>query len=132
MPAGQPKIFGTPEELQEKVDAYFDRDNEGAWYTNEEGQKVYAPTMAGLARFLEVDRKTVTNYAHRDEYFPTIKKARSRVEEFLERRLYGTAVTGVIFNLKNNFDWKDKNEVDHTSSDGTMTQPTTIKLIAPE
>lgn len=32
------------------------------------------------------------------------------VEVFLEERLQGTAATGTIFNLKNNFGWKDKTE----------------------
>jgi hypothetical protein len=36
--------------------------------------------------------------------------------------LYGNTVTGVIFNLKNNFGWKDKNEVEYSEKvqdDGT-------------
>jgi len=68
--------------------------------------------MAGLARHLDVDRKTIINYGNKEDYFHTIKRARARVEEFLEQRLYGNTVTGVIFNLKNNFDWKDKQEID--------------------
>ena len=34
-----------------------------------------------------------------------------------------------IFNMKNRFDWSDKREIDHTSSDGSMT-PQKIEIVA--
>ena len=40
-----------------------------------------------------------------------------KVEEALEQRLYGNAVTGIIFNLKNNFGWQDKTEKEVTSKE---------------
>jgi len=76
--------------------------------------------MAGLALSLDVDRRTIVNYAHNELYFPTIRKAKARIEAFIETRLYGNNVTGCIFNLKNNFDWKDRQEIDNKSSDGSM------------
>ena len=108
---GKPLAFKTVDELQEAVDNYFKTD--AFMYVGED--KVFAPTMAGLALSCGVDRKTIVNYSHRDEYLPTIKKARAIIEQHLEQRLYGNAVTGVIFNLKNNFDWKDKSEVANTN-----------------
>lgn len=107
---GRPLAFESVEELQEKVEEYFDT----AAYINTGDTIMFAPTMAGLARHLKVDRKTVLNYSNKEEYFPTIKDARCRIEEVLEQRLYGNAVTGTIFNLKNNFDWKDKQEIDQS------------------
>lgn len=117
---GRPLAFETVEQLERAVDLYFETD---AFIEigGETPTKMYAPTMSGLALSLGVDRKTITNYANKDEFFPAIKKARSRVEVALEQRLYGNNVTGVIFNLKNNFDWCDKNEIAHTSPDGSMT-----------
>ena len=106
---GRPLAFDSVEELEEKVNEFFTSDD--AHIINfKEGQeeKVYAPTMSGLALFLDVDRKTITNYSNKEEYFPTIRKARARIESHLEKKLYGNNVTGLIFNLKNNFDWKDK------------------------
>lgn len=107
---GRPLAFKTVEELEQAIDLYFETD---AFIEigGEEKAKMYAPTMSGLALSLGVDRKTITNYANKDDFFPTIKKARTRVEVALEQRLYGNNVTGVIFNLKNNFDWCDKQEI---------------------
>ena len=46
-------------------------------------------------------------------FFFTIKKAKSKVEDYLEKKLLtGNSATGIIFNLKNNFEWKDKQEVE--------------------
>ena len=107
--AGQPMKYKTVEELQTAVDKYFETD---AFMTNSSGESEYLPTMAGLALSLDVDRRTIVNYSHNEEYFPTIRKAKAKIESFIETRLYGNNVTGCIFNLKNNFDWKDKQEIE--------------------
>lgn len=71
------------------------------------------PSILGLCLYLEIDRRTLCNYEKiDDEYFHTIKKYKAKVEAFLEQELYRDKnVTGIIFNLKNNHDWKDKQEV---------------------
>jgi hypothetical protein len=122
---GRPLAFETVAALEVAVDAYFNNGGD-AWMMGADGEAIFAPTMSGLAIALGVDRKTIYNYSNKDEYFPTIKKARAKVEAALERRLYGNNVTGVIFNLKNNFDWCDKNEIAHTSPDGSMTPRFTL------
>ncbi|ANJ65567.1 putative terminase small subunit [Pseudoalteromonas virus vB_PspP-H6/1] len=118
MAGGRPLAFESVEALEEAVESYFERGGE-AWTDIGEGEYTFTPTMAGLALALGVDRKTITNYGNKQEYFPTIKKARQRVETHLEKRLYGNNVTGVIFNLKNNFGWADKQEVVSTNVDMT-------------
>lgn len=124
-PVGRPLAYKTVEELQKAIDLYFETDAYISLGAAEEGQeqpKMYAPTMAGLALSLGIDRKTLTSYSHRDEFLPAIKKARARVEVALEQRLYGNNVTGVIFNLKNNFDWSDKQEIkQETTHKGEVT-----------
>lgn len=123
MPAGRPLAFDSVEELEQKIDEYFKSDEAYIIsYTDGSEQKTFAPTISGLALFLECDRKTITNYGNKEEYFPTIKKARLRIESHLEKRLYGNNVTGTIFNLKNNFDWKDKSEVEQTNVELTHEQ----------
>ena len=103
---GRPRSFKSVEEVEEKINAYFN-------YC-EEKEKPY--TMSGLAYYLGIDRKTLLNYSKNEEYFHTIKKARDKVQMQLEECLYRLGNnSGVIFNLKNNFDWKDK--IEHSSSE---------------
>jgi hypothetical protein len=118
-PGGRPRIFKSVEELQSKIDEYFD-------YCDNRIQQVYSKklgevieiinpepyTMAGLAYYMGIDRDTLLNYGKRDEYFGTVKKARDRVQMDVERRLMEDAPTGAIFNLKNNFGYKDRSEID--------------------
>ncbi len=115
MAMGRPVAFKTVDELEKAIDYYFAN---GA-YMGEGDERVYAPTMAGLSRSLKIDRKTLVNYGKKEDFFLTVSEARAKVEEFLEQKLYGTAVTGVIFNLKNNFSWKDKSEVSSTNVEMT-------------
>lgn len=127
---GRPPAFTSPEELQRKIDLYFETDayiSIGFDGGNEIRQ--YAPTMAGLAMALGVDRKTLTNYSHKDEYFPAIKNARAKVEIALEQHLYGKNVTGAIFNLKNNFGWSDKQELEHTGKNGGAIEHSVITFV---
>ena len=121
--AGQPMAYKTVEELQKKVDSFFVSDDAFLInYKDGEEERIFAPTISGLALHLDVDRKTIVNYSHKEEYFPTIKKARARIEAHLEKKLFGNNVTGLIFNLKNNFDWKDKSEVANTNVEVTHEQ----------
>jgi hypothetical protein len=117
-PRGKPLAFPTVESLQEAVDSYFAPGGD-AWDGTGDEVK-FLPTMSGLALALDVDRKTVLNYSNKDDYFPTIRKARAIIENNLEKNLYGNSVTGLIFNLKNNFGWNDKQELDHTSNGKTL------------
>ena len=117
-PRGKPLAFPTVESLQEAVDSYFAPGGD-AWDSSGDEQR-FLPTMSGLALALDVDRKTVLNYSNKDDYFPTIRKARAIIENNLEKNLYGNSVTGLIFNLKNNFGWNDKQELDHTSNGKTL------------
>lgn len=129
-PNGRPLTFKTVKELQEKIDEYFEWcDNRTRKAVDKEGKEIMisspAPyTMSGLARSLGVDRRTLVNYSHKEKFFPTIRDAKSRIEEDVETRLMETRnEKGAIFNLKNNFDdWKDKNETDLTSNGETLRQ----------
>ena len=104
---GRPKAFKSVKEVEEKINAYFN-------YC-EEKEKPY--TMSGLAYYLGIDRKTLLNYSKNEEYFHTIKKARDKVQMQLEENALSNKAnpTFTIFNLKNNFDWKDK--IEHSSSE---------------
>lgn len=123
-PVGKPLRFKTVEELQIAVDDYFNYcDNRVKTVYKSEGGEAYginspAPyTMSGLARALGISRQALSEYSHREHYGDTIKAARERVQEDIETRLMETSnQSGAIFNLKNNFGWRDKTEQDLTHS----------------
>lgn len=119
MPAGRPPAYSSPEEMQKDIDAYF------AQVLADEKP----PTISGLAYHLGMSTESLRNYQNRDQFFATVKRAKQRVEIALEERLDQGSPVGAIFNLKNNFGWKDKIEQDLTSSDGSM-RPTVIEIVA--
>lgn len=103
----RPKLFKTPDDLQKLIDAYYaDCDAREVPYTIE-----------GLAVACDCDRRTIINYAHDSEFFPTIKKAREKIlSRLAELAISGKGnPTSIIFNLKNNYDYVDKQEI---KSDG--------------
>ena len=110
MATGRPPLFTSAEDMQVIIDEYFE---ECKKINKETGVETFQPTMSGLAYALEMDRRSLCNYSKKEEFFPTIKRAKAKVECALESNLYNNSVTGTIFNLKNNFDWKDKTEVDN-------------------
>lgn len=101
----RPKIFKSKKALQEAIDNYFN--------DMDQAQRPY--TLSGLAYYLEIDRKTLYNYGKDDKFFPTVKRAREKIEMQLEENLVsaGNATTGIIFNLKNNYGWTDKVVQEH-------------------
>ena len=118
MPKGRPPLYETPEQMQDIIESYF---VSVTYIHPDTGQEITRPTMAGLARHLGMDRRSLVNYANKNDFFPTIKEARARVEEALENRLFDPSPTGVIFNLKNNFGWKDVQDR-NISGDLTVTK----------
>lgn len=101
---GRPKKFKSAEELQKAIDKYF-----------AECELVGDPyTVSGLAYALDTNRQTLVNYGEDEEFFDTIKRAKAKIEAFNEKMLYSKDVptAGVIFNLKNNYDWKEKQEIE--------------------
>ena len=99
---GRPLKFQSVEELQTKVDAYFNETPKDEW------------TITGLALALDTWRSVLCDYEKLDDrsaYSNTIKKAKLKVENGYEVDLKKHGRTGTIFALKN-FDWRDKTEID--------------------
>lgn len=123
MTAGRPPIYKTVEELQKIIDEYFDWcDNRLVkGFNDKTGQEFAylnpAPyTMSGLARRLGLSRQALNEYSHKDKFGDAIMRAREKVQEDIETRLMETRnEKGAMFNLTNNFGWKQKNETDITS-----------------
>ena len=113
--AGRPLKFQSVEELQQAIDAYFAEMKESV-YINADGIPVYEPlTITGLALALDTTRKTLMEYEEKDEFSNTIKKAKTRIENYAEKRIFGTSPTGAIFALKN-YGWKDTQDVNQNNT----------------
>lgn len=106
-PVGRPPKFATPDLLQAAIDAYF--------VTRDMNNR---PTMTGLGIVIGLTRQGLLEYAAKDDFSEVIVAAKARVEEFVENRLYDPNATGCIFNLKNNFGWRDKSEQELSGADG--------------
>lgn len=106
-PVGRPPKFTCPDTFDRLVESYFIQENK-PW------------TVTGVALWLDINKDTLVEYGKKPQYSATVKRARERIEQQLEQMLLtqGTNTVGIIFNLKNNFGWKDKQEVDISSEKG--------------
>lgn len=89
-------------------------------------------TITGLALALDTSRETLLDYekgkydngdeidGYNADFSDTIKRAKEKVQNYLEMNLNSTSPTGTIFNLKNNYGWKDKTENEITNPDGSL------------
>ena len=94
--------YKTKEQLKKGIDDYFKK--------CDKNNRPY--TISGLALSLGIDRRTLVNYSERDLFFPLIKNAKLKIQEMLEENLYRLGNnSGIIFNLKNNYGWRDNIEV---------------------
>ena len=119
---GRPRYYQTPEEFDAKVDEY-------RWYCKEEDEPV---TWTGLALFMGFSsRQSIDEYQKYDGFSDSVKRAKTLVEWHYEMRLCGDKPTGAIFALKN-MGWSDKQELSHTSPDGSMSPPSRIEIVAAE
>ncbi|MEF3695534.1 terminase small subunit [Desulfolutivibrio sp.] len=99
--AGRPPYYSSVEEMQEVIDAYFTMADEKGWpYT--------IPDLALALGF--TSRQSLLNYSCKPEYMDTIKRAKLRIEGQRARQLVQGqgVVAGQIFDLKNNFGWRDQ------------------------
>jgi hypothetical protein len=125
---GRPPKFKSAVEMQKLIDEYFKR-CEGEKALDEEENPIITkygylykvepkpPTITGLALALGINsRTTLLNYQGKAEFMDTITRAKSKVEEYAETRLFDKdGANGAKFSLANNFHgWKDKTEVDST------------------
>ena len=93
--AGRPLLFKTPEELEEKINAYFDYCDEGRKSTvvTPKGQvveqiKPIPYTVEGLADWLDCDTRTIRNYGKSEAFFPTVSRAKTKImSNMVERGL---------------------------------------------
>lgn len=117
MPAGRPAVpvIPTPEEFEFRADKYFALCEE----------KKKRPTLSGLILALGLSsRQSLQEYQKRENFFDSVQRAKLRIAEVYEDNLL-THASGASFALQN-FGWKGRNAVEHTSPDGSMSASTTI------
>lgn len=123
---GRPPVFESAEEIEKKIEAYF-KDcagtpvlgSDGKPVTNIRGEVIlmgaHPPTVTGLALALGfTNRQSLLNYQAKKEFFDTITRAKARIEQYAEERLFDKdGAAGAKFSLTNNFDgWQEKKSVD--------------------
>jgi hypothetical protein len=131
MAAGRPLIYKTASELQKKIDEYFETrkapllDKQGRPCLDSEDNVIMVDikpcTITGLALYIGFSgRQALLNYQEREEFMDAITRAKSRVEEYAESRLFDKdGANGAKFSLANNFkNWADKQELDLGNKDG--------------
>lgn len=114
---GRPLKFKTVKELQDAVDLYFINCTD----PEDENKYIRPLTITGLANALDTSRETLLEYEERPEFVDTIKRAKGKIHQYVEEYLFnGKNQTSAIFNLKNNYGWKDKTEQDINNPDGNL------------
>ena len=123
---GRPPMYNTAEEIQEKIDEYFEackgrylENPDGTYVKDKYGYPVVVDarplTITGLALALGFSgRQALLNYQAKDEFMDTIMRAKAKVECYAEERLFDKdGANGAKFSLANNFDgWKEKQQIE--------------------
>lgn len=143
-PGGRPLLFTDLKKLEQKINRYFrscwhqkiDMWGNPIYSKDKKGKKTdkkvmvqFKPyTVAGLAVYLDCSEETLLNYEKeknsRKEFFGTIKRAKDIIYSYKQEFLYsGKNPTGAIFDLKNNYGWKDKVETEHSGNITWIEEP---------
>lgn len=114
---GRPYKY-TPKELINKSLEYFNYLDDPKNYIDKGiGWKIPRPkTLSWLCMYLWVSKDYISEKEKDNQFSETIKAIRliveNNIEEWILLNIYNP--TSWIFNLKNNFGWKDKTEVENT------------------
>jgi hypothetical protein len=107
---GAPRIYTEVDDMQKHMENYF------AWAD----YKGFPYTMPDMALFLGFSSvQSLWEYiAYSDAFSEAIKKAKLVIEAQRTRALIQcrTSPVGIIFDLKNNFGWKDVSTVEHSGT----------------
>lgn len=113
---GRPPKYTSKEQIEELIELYF-KSCEGEILRNQDGEPILnkygmpirinarPPTITGLAYALGFStRKSLLDYQGKIEFVNTITRAKMRVEQYTEERLFDRdGVNGAKFSLANNF-----------------------------
>lgn len=134
---GRPPMFNNPEEIEDKVRAYFEKGVKMKTVVLGPPNKRYeiqvaVPTITGLCLFLGFEsRQSFYEYELKPEFTYTIKKARLLIESEYEEMLQAGNTAGAIFALKN-FGWTDRQEIDQKTEHSGSVGFTGIEIVKPD
>lgn len=131
---GMTPKYTSVEEIESKIEQYFE-DCKGYPLTDEKGKQIFnkfgspifidvhPPTVTGLALALGfTSRQALLNYQAKPEFVDTITRAKARVEQYAEERLFDRdGSNGAQFSLRNNFKGWDADKKNDDSGDGKIT-----------
>lgn len=130
--------------MQEKIDAYFEEcegrpflDGDGRPCLDKYGVPImlgaHPPTVTGLALALGfTSRQALLNYQAKKEFVDTVTRAKSRIEEYAERRLYDRdGARGAEFTLKYNFRWAQEEKESGGGESGVVLLAPVMEAPAP-
>ena len=125
-PVGRPRTYRTPEEMQPKIDDYF--------ATCDLLGEIYS--VVGLALHLGFEhRQAIPEYAqYYPEFTDTLARARSRIEKqqlnYISHPDTKNA-NGIKFNLTNNFGYRERQEIDHTTGGDKIGRQIDLSKLSP-
>lgn len=113
---GRPPKYKTPEEMQERIEAYFEEckghpllDEDGHAVRDKFGYPIILDakplTVTGLALALGfTNRLALLSYQAKPAFHDIVERAKLKIENYAETRLYDKdGANGARFNLQNNF-----------------------------
>lgn len=104
----RPLLFAAPEELQAKIDQFFEDCK-----NNDEH-----PIVEGLALALKTNPQTLINYQDRPEFADIIENAKIRIANHVMGRAMAGKInpTIAIWVSKNHYGYVDKQQTEHSGS----------------
>ena len=118
-------MYAATEEMQIKIDEYFIKCAgkpfivDGEQMYDKLGYPIFTgtkpPTVTGIALYLGfTSRQALLNYQAKETFVDTVTRAKARVEEYAETRLFDKdGANGAKFSLANNFKgWTEKQQVE--------------------
>ena len=126
MTAGRPLLFTDPDDLERKIQDYFDVCDAGEQVTelSKRGEivnyvKPIPYTMEGLAVHLNCSGETIRNYGKTEKFFGTISRARDKIQaSWIKNGLNGAFNPKVVSLIlaASCKDYRITQEVNHVSS----------------
>lgn len=88
-------------------------------------QYLIPPTVGGLCDFLGIHRDTWNAYCNNPEYSDTTTRVRGRMHAYLEQEMLtrpGKDLKGILFNLENNYGYKERVEMTNDTMESYLQQ----------